>query len=133
MQQRNRASGARRVFAAIACAWLVVFGVLGGRHEANVVHVRDLATGELHHATPLVGAHTGDQSDYHATRDGHADHDACALSSAFHQAARPHVATTFARPLRAIAATDPSCDSRVTARSAAVYRLAPKTSPPARS
>jgi hypothetical protein len=132
LQERHRASRARRVVATIACAWLVLAGLLGARHDSTVAHVIDQRTGEVRHAPALVGAHTGDRSDYHATSDADAGTDVCAISATLHQAARSEHATVV------ITAPRLECRSPITLAAFAtittpVYRLAPKTSPPVRA
>jgi hypothetical protein len=114
----------------VAGVWLLLSGVLGRSHEAQVAHVVDPHTGELHHATGLVGNHTGTHSDYHAASDRDSDTEACPIVAALHQAVDPSVAHPVAliapTQARALPITFTSAGS-VTA----VYRLAPKTSPPA--
>jgi len=118
------------VIAAATALWLVVCGVLAARHEATVAHVRD-AAGSYVHGKALVGHHDGRSSDIHRQRHPDADAGECALLTAFHQPASadvtaPAVVTTAcATHVRHIAPV------AVPAIAAAVYRLAPKTSPPA--
>lgn len=128
LQQQRRRSA--RAIAALTAVWLVLGGALGARHAAEVAHVVDARTGEVHDADRLVGAHTATQSDVHGTATHDADGDACAIMAALHQAARPDtgaiaVITPRAETIRAaiwvLADTTPT---------RAVYRLAPKTSPP---
>jgi hypothetical protein len=118
----------RRATALLAGLWLVAFGVLGTRHEAQVAHVVDRG-GEVHHAPHLAGTHTGPCSDIHRT-DADGDVGACAISATLHQAARASLATPLAvaaPPCATVAAVTP----RHTSSSIALlYRLAPKTSPP---
>jgi len=130
VQQRRRASGARRVLAAIAGVWLVAWAVFAMRHEAQVAHVLDHATGQMVHADRAIGEHTGNQSDYHATSPVDGDHDACGICSALHQAARPEA--LHAIVVRAPEGTPASWSIRARSEfaNAEVYRLAPKTSPP---
>jgi hypothetical protein len=118
------------VVAAFTAVWLVVCGVLAGQHEASVIHVRDAAGGYVH-GRALDGHHTGKQSDIHGQRNPDGDTADCALLTAFHQAASarvtPPAVVTTAR------ATDVQDAPRAAtlAGAAAIYRLAPKTSPPA--
>jgi hypothetical protein len=123
LQVRNR------VIAACTAVWLVVCGVLASHHEATVLHVRD-AAGEYVHAPGLDGHHTGRQSDVHGQRDPGGDVGECALLTAFHQAASAQVtAPAVVTTARATHVEDlPPAATTVVA--AAVYRLAPKTSPP---
>lgn len=119
-----------RAIAAATALWLVLCGVLAARHEATVAHVRDAAGGYVH-GKALVGHHAGHQSDIHGQRQPDADAGECALLTAFHQPASadvmaPAVVTT-ARATH-VRHTTPSASLAI---AAAVYRLAPKTSPPA--
>jgi hypothetical protein len=130
LHQRKRASRARRSFAAVVGLWLVLAGALGTRHEAQVAHVVDPHTGELRHASALVHAHTGTDSDYHQV-GGDSDNDTCAIATAIHQSV--HVTAAPSIVIAPLALPGPAVASTiVAARSARVYRLAPKTSPPTR-
>jgi hypothetical protein len=119
-----------RVIAATTALWLVLCGVLAARHEATVAHVRD-AVGSYVHGKALAGHHEGHNSDIHGQRHPDADAGECALLTAFHQPASadvtaPAVVTTArATHVRHIT---PAASFAI---AAAVYRLAPKTSPPA--
>jgi hypothetical protein len=120
----------RRVSALVAAAWLILGVVLGARHEAEEAHAID-AQGEAVHASQLIGHHTGDQSDIHGVADTSSSNDPCAVITALHQAcsARVHAPT-----VAVVAYHDAQATARTTstaAHVAAVYRLAPKTSPPA--
>ena len=119
-----------RVIAAATALWLVVCGVLAARHEASVAHVRD-AAGAYVHGKALVGHHQGHNSDIHGQRHPDADAGECALLNAFHQPASadvtaPAVVTTACATQ--VWGINPDA---VSAIAVAVYRLAPKTSPPA--
>jgi hypothetical protein len=118
-----------RVVAAFTAVWLVVCGVLAARHEATVTHVRDGAGGYVH-GKALAGHHQGHDSDIHGQRHSDADAGECALLTAFHQAASADVtAPAVVTTARATHVQDlVSAAAPVVA--AAVYRLAPKTSPP---
>lgn len=119
-----------RAIAAATALWLVLCGVLAARHEATVAHVRN-AAGSYVHGKALAGHHAGHDSDIHRQRHPDADAGECALLTAFHQPASadvtaPAVVTTAcATHVRHIAPV------AAPAIAAAVYRLAPKTSPPA--
>ncbi len=119
-----------RIVAALTALWLVVGGVLAGRHEAEVQHCTDL-DGHSVHAPKMVGAHTSDTSDVHAL-DGAADHDVCAIELALHQAGnaassnRPAIRAPHVRIVSEIVVEEATRSARP------VFRLAPKTSPPAR-
>jgi len=119
-----------RSVAAITALWLVVCGVLAMRHEATTAHVLDRA-GVYVHALELAHAHTGANSDIHAQRDPHADSGHCALLTGFHQAASADVAppTVAAAPHAFTSHAAPRLRPAVARGD--VYRLAPKTSPPA--
>jgi hypothetical protein len=124
MQERPRGVAAITALLFVAC------GVLAMRHEASTAHVRDRA-GAFVHARELTGHHASHDSDIHGQRDPEADTGECALLTAFHQAASADIA----RP--AIVAAVRTFRVRHAARIAFtaaitdVYRLAPKTSPPA--
>lgn len=116
-----------RLLAALAGLWLVASGVLGAQHEARVAHAFD-RFGTAFHAAGLVGDHTSRDSDIHAA--GTRDHDACGIATTLHQAARPspaHVRVARLPAIDFVARTD----ARAVATARVVYRLAPKTSPPA--
>jgi hypothetical protein len=129
LQQRRGASRTRRLLAIVIGLWFVACGALGTRHEAEVAHVVDRATGQVRHAEQMIGEHTNTtQSDVHGeTENG--DHGVCSLSTALHQAVRAPQArlvadspeTTFVCVRGGVLST-----LAVTL----VYRLAPKTSPP---
>jgi hypothetical protein len=115
------------VFTAV---WLLVCGVLAGRHEATVAHVRTSAAVYVHASAPTGHHEESQNSDVHDQRDPGADAGECALLAAFHQAASAHVtapavgSTACAMRVQEIAGT------AAPAVAARVYRLAPKTSPP---
>jgi hypothetical protein len=119
-----------RAIAATTAVWLVVCGVLAARHEAHVAHVRTVA-GAYAHGKLLAGHHVGHQSDVHGQRNPDGDAGECALLTAFHQPASaritpPAVVTTAHATL---GQSVPRAATLVVV--AAVYRVAPKTSPPA--
>jgi len=119
-----------RGVAAITALWFVVCGVLAMQHEASTVHVRDRAGG-FAHARVLTGHHTGHDSDIHGQRNPEADTGDCALLTTFHQAASAHTNAPVMVAV-SVATTTHSTPRRAAASCAiAVYRLAPKTSPPA--
>lgn len=119
-----------RGVAAITALWFVLCGFLAMRHEALVPHVRG-AAGEYAHASRLAGHHAEGTSDVHGQRASDADLGDCALLTTFHQATShavsPPVLALAAAPAAALASALRAHESR--ARD--VYRLAPKTSPPA--
>jgi hypothetical protein len=118
-----------RVIAAATALWFVACGVLAARHEATVAHVRD-AAGSYVHGKALAGHHDGHNSDIHGQRNPDADAGACALLSTYHQPASADISAP------AVVATACTTHERHIApatfltTAAAVYRLAPKTSPP---
>ena len=119
----------RAGLAAIVAAWFVVCGVLAMHHEATVGHVRD-RDGAYVHAAAVVGHHAGSDSDVHGPRNRGDDVGDCALLTASHQAASADV-TPPAVVVTACAMDVHECSAAVTPLVAfAVYRLAPKTSPP---
>jgi hypothetical protein len=128
------AGGVRRAVAACIGVWLVACGVLASRHEADVAHVRDLRTGAVVHAAHLSEQHDAARSsDFHRQSEPDADHGACALWVASHQAATTTVARPAIAPAIRSAAFVVPLGARGTAAARGVYRLAPKTSPPARA
>jgi hypothetical protein len=119
-----------RGVAAITALCFVVCGVLAMRHEASTAHVRNVAGGYVH-ARTLAGNHAGHDADIHGQRHPDAETGDCALLTTFHQAASAHI-TPPALIAAAATVTIPDLVRRATAPgAAAVYRLAPKTSPPA--
>jgi len=94
-----------------------------------MAHVRDSAGGYVH-GKVLAGHHEGHDSDIHGQHTPEADADACTLLTAFHQATSARV--TAPEIITAVGATHvqdiPRTAPPVVA--GAVYRLAPKTSPP---
>lgn len=124
----SRLQVSSRVVAAFTAVWLLVCGVLAGRHEATVAHVRNSA-GAYVHGSALTGHHDGHHPDVHGRKPS-ADVGECALLTAFHQAVSAHVTpSAVVATARATHVQDVPRVATVTA--AAVYRLAPKTSPPA--
>jgi hypothetical protein len=126
MQERR----SRRAAAALSAVLLIVAGLLGARHEAEVAHVRD-QKGDLVHALKLADHHqTSPAAHLHGREDHSHAAGACTLLAVLHA---PAVA---ARPPAALPA--PSVVNDLLAPPIAVvpgaipgYRLAPKTSPPA--
>jgi hypothetical protein len=123
MRVRSRSVAAITAWLFFAC------GVLAIRHEATTPHARDRAGGFVH-AAALTGHHAGHHSDIHGQRNPGAETGECAVLTASHQAASadiaaPSVVATVGT-LRAPEAPHLLDLAAVTA----VYRLAPKTSPP---
>ena len=126
MQERRSS----RAVAALSAALLIVVGLLGARHEAEVAHVRD-PQGAFVHAQKLSGHHEScSAADMHGRDEHRHASGACGLLAVLHGSAissRPPAvaaAPAIARDLEAppIAAVPAAI---------AGYRLAPKTSPPA--
>jgi len=119
----------RRGVAAITAIWLVVCGVLAVRHEAITPHVVD-RSGAIVHAPVLLSQHTTPDADVHGRTHSEADHGDCAVLTAFHHAASARVTAPAL-----VAAVHTPCPfdaprASPSAATAALYRLAPKTSPP---
>jgi len=122
----------RKTLAALIGVWLVACGFLARRHEATVAHAVELRTGQLVHAERLIGHHEPDSvPDIHDRGAGHSDHDVC-LDAAMLRTA------TMAQQDRPVVA-GMACSGVVVEhvvvstenRRHDIYRLAPKTSPPA--
>jgi hypothetical protein len=126
MQERR----SRRAVAALSAALLIVVGLLGARHEAEVAHVRD-RRGDFVHAQKLVDHHeVGPVAHMHSSEEHRHAPGPCALLAALHGSA------VSSRPPAAIAALPAAHDLGAPLIAAvhgaiAGYRLAPKTSPPA--
>jgi hypothetical protein len=119
-----------RGIAAITAVLFVACGVLAMRHEAATAHIRNRAGG-FAHARTLTGHHTGGESDIHRQRNPEADAGDCALLTAFHQAASAEIAAPAVVTLPSALRADDIPDRARTAPWREVYRIAPKTSPPA--
>jgi hypothetical protein len=119
-----------RVIAAATALWLVVSSALAAHHEATVAHVRN-AAGAYVHGEALAGHHQGHSSDIHGQRHPGTSTGECALLNAFHQPASADV--TAPAVVTAACATHVRhiAPDAASAIAYAVYRLAPKTSPPA--
>lgn len=118
-----------RGVAAITAVLFVAGGVLAMRHEADRPHVRDRAGGYAH-AKTLSGQHDSRSSDIHGQHDPDSDAGDCTLLTLFHQGASAVVSGSAPA---AHASAVRRADSPGIGRHAvvtAVYRLAPKTSPP---
>lgn len=137
MQERRVPRGTRarsaRITALAACA-LLLLTVLGAlRHETAVAHVRDAVSGQLRHAHALAERHTTSATAHVHGRDVAADAEAggCELlASLDHAAILPTPALALARPTPIVPTSSTSVAAAPDPRSR--YRLAPKTSPPAR-
>ena len=131
----GRARG-RRVSAAVAAFALVFASLLGMVHEATTSHVRCAEHGELVDSDrlPATSALAGPARDTIASaqRSAHASGDVhCLLASALRQSRIAPRPPTVAAAIVQIAelATAPPPAARATSTS--LYRIAPKTSPPA--
>lgn len=135
MQHHRRKA---RALAILAAGAMVLASLLVLRHETLVAHVRDRATGAVHHGQALADLHAqgeGGLAPQHLHGldvEHHPDTGSCPLHqglaastilpSAPHLAAAPHVITDT---LTVHVAPTPAAR--------AIYRLAPKLSPPARA
>jgi hypothetical protein len=122
-----------RAIAILAAGAMLLAGLLAMRHETMVAHVRDHATGAVHHAHELAEHHAQelDGTPAHVHRSetpAHEESGGCALHQGLESstilASAPHVVALQQASLSAALET-------VTPVAEAVYRLAPKTSPPA--
>lgn len=118
-----------RGVAAITAFLFVVCGLLAMRHEAATPHVRTRAGGFVH-GRELSSVHASRDSDVHGQRDPDADSGECAVLTASHQAASAEVAAPALVACVGTVHRSKARPSQVAAAHAAVYRLAPKTSPP---
>lgn len=121
-----------RSLSILTAACLLLGGLFALRHETSVAHVRGALSGELEHAHALAEHHTHDAVPHLHGRDveDHGEGGACALLAALdHSTILADSVTTevSAQPTAVLAvarlALEPSAF--------ALYRLAPKTSPPA--
>ena len=116
----------RGAIATAMAAWLVLAGILALRHVADVAHATD-ERGALVHGAHAIGHHAGKVDHLHAGTGG--EHDECSLAAALRQPGAVHAAPArIAAPSIAIAIELVPSSAR--ARTASLYRLAPKTSPP---
>jgi hypothetical protein len=111
---------------------MLLAGLLAMRHETVVAHVRDHSTGALHHAHELADRHEDSTTPHLHGRDveAHDESSACALLAGIQKStvlpstarmviAQPAVAVDIVTVVDAMPVVE------------AVYRLAPKMSPPA--
>ena len=129
MADASRLQVRTRGIAAFTAVWLVVCGVLAMRHEASVAHVRDRA-GAYVHARTLVGHHAGRDADIHGQRNPEADVGDCALLTAAHQPVSASVTGPAVVTTAGVSCVQAPPRAAISAIAAAIYRLAPKTSPP---
>lgn len=123
---------ASRWCAALTALWLVLCGVLGLRHQTLVDHARDDRTGSVVHAPRMTGHHDARSAtaDLHGRHDTGEDDGPCALASVH--------SVGIAQPLRIAAILVEAGPiegalpaSRLAISAESIFRLAPKTSPPA--
>jgi hypothetical protein len=125
-----RRRGVAAITAAITALGFVVCSLLAMHHEASTAHARS-AVGGYRHVRALAGHHLGNDSDIHAQRDPESDGGDCALLTTFHQAASARISAPNLASISVALATVDSASPHVEPVAIAVYRLAPKTSPPA--
>lgn len=128
----RRLLSAQRLLAAVTALAFVVAGLAGRSHEAAVSHVR-CEHGELTHAVES-GARDrapGSSASVLVERSGAIvhGHEHCELAYA-HPAIAP-LGVYAPKPVTVAVATAPRVIASVVAPRAAIYRTAPKTSPPA--
>jgi hypothetical protein len=130
MARANRMQMLINSISAIVALLFVACGLLARSHEASTLHTRE-RTGVDIHASALTGDHSGHHADIHGQRSPDASGEACALLTVLHQPVSADVATpaTAAGVRSDRAPTGSRAD--VSRSVLAVYRLAPKTSPPA--
>ncbi len=123
-----------RASAALAALVFVLTGVFGMVHEATTAHVRCAAHGELVDsdgiAAAMVGPACGTIAGAPVRARGHGD-EHCLLVSAVHAsriAPRPPALIVATAAIDSLVTPPPG---RAAARAAGLYRIAPKTSPPA--
>jgi hypothetical protein len=127
--QVARSRRARSLLAIAASAWLVLTGVLGLRHEAEVGHAID-AAGVAVHGSVAIGHHGAAACHLHTRAAAHDGDGACEVIAAVHQAgaATARIELVAAAPAGvAIGMPRPVAGALAPL---ALLRLAPKTSPP---
>lgn len=122
----------RRAIALVLAGCVVLSGLAALRHETTVAHVHGALSGELEHAHELADFHELSTTPHLHGRsdDAHVEAGACALLAALdHATILPGspAAATAALPVAVttLAVVTPETPAL------ALYRLAPKTSPPA--
>jgi hypothetical protein len=134
LRSRRSMRAGRRVHAALAAATFVVASLLGIVHEATTTHVRCAAHGELVDSAAAVGAVAGPARDaiVHGqprTR-GHGD-EHCLIASALRSSRIAPRAPALAVTVVTVADVAVVAPGAAAAVTAGLYRIAPKTSPPA--
>jgi len=110
----------------------VFSGLAAVRHETTVAHVRGALTGELHHAHELADYHELSTTPHLHGRDvdAHAEASVCSLLAALdHSTIVTGSPCHDAAPQATVAVAQLAAPPPPLAH--ALYRLAPKTSPPA--
>lgn len=123
-----------RVQAALTALAFVFASLLGVLHEATTIHVRCAEHGELIHRDATIANTAGAAGDT-VLRDGRAgaapSHEHCTLTSATRESRLvPRSPAVVSVPV-AISKLVAPVPRATAARGAALYRTAPKTSPPA--
>jgi hypothetical protein len=118
--------------AACAVVLLVTAQLAGLWHQAVERHITCSEHGEQVDAATLVGdLHACDHDHLVGVESGHAgSHEDCAIARALHQSAQTS-GFTHAPALVPLVTTTGATVVTSTARTRALYRIAPKTSPPA--
>jgi len=127
-----------RASAALAALVFVLTGVLGMAHEATTAHVRCAAHGELVDsdgiAAVVVGPASGTIASTIASAPplvrGHGD-EHCLLASAVRASRIAPRPPTLIAAIATVAPRTTPPPERAAPRAAGLYRIAPKTSPPA--
>jgi hypothetical protein len=133
LRSRRSMRAGRRVHAALAAAMFVVASLLGIVHEATTTHVRCAAHGELVDSAAPVGAVAGparDAIDRAAPLSRAHGDEHCLLASALRESRIAPRAPAIAAVAVAVDDVAVVVPSAVPAP-AGLYRIAPKTSPPA--
>lgn len=121
----------RRAVPTVLAVALLVLGQLAAlAHEAGTRHVTCVEHGEQLEAAIIVGAQHGcDHARWLAVEGAGGGHSECEIARALHQSSTPGVAGAVHA---AVAITETSSPTRLLAvdSHAALYRIAPKTSPP---
>lgn len=123
-----------RAIAILATGAMLLAGLLAMRHETMVAHVRDHASGAVHHAHELAEHHAQelDGAPSHVHRSDtpvHEEPGGCLLHQGEVSTILPSAPPTVALSHASLVA--PVVLVTVMPVAEAVYRLAPKTSPPA--
>jgi len=122
----------RRAIALLLAGCVVLSGLVALRHEASVAHVQDALTGELQHAHALADFHEQSTTPHLHGRNVETGTEtgACELLAALDHATilpTTPAASTAAQLTATVAVAILPFDPPARA----LYRLAPKTSPPA--